>query len=403
MIPPLRNDKEVRKAAREAIGGRTEDMEKTLEQIGVHGHNSDVQDVANVGLMALQGVEGGQETTELARRQAGRAALDVLSSEHDPKGSVQGVGRVGEQLTDPSMAFALNLGGAETILQAIQSAAIPGAMGAAIAFTLELGEKLREPGHTATQHSSFTPERPEHTLGPGQSFDFVGVSAVYHAAFSNLVSLDLRPQVGEEMTSVELADLGSSMLLYAGEANGKYPGYLQTPDTPQVIAGEVLARLPETAKASEDTRRWAELGMKLLPDNPQAAGCEIILKAVSDKKPANSVTVLAIGRQALEALPEERRESFAQNVLYQAVSQRQRESEEPIRGAWAALDEVAARVSRNEISASQAVLGGVEQLSQSDPWLMHGTTTPSNAGIAANEHVVLVPGGRLKVRKPPPG
>ena len=53
MLPPLNNDRDVRKYARENIGGRTEDMEKALDTLATNAPNSDVQDVANVGLMAM--------------------------------------------------------------------------------------------------------------------------------------------------------------------------------------------------------------------------------------------------------------------------------------------------------------------------------------------------------------
>jgi hypothetical protein len=33
---------------------------------------------------------------------------------------------------------------------------------------------------------------------------------------------------------------------------------------------------------------------------------------------------------------------------------------------------------------------------------MHGSSTPSNAGVTSNGQVVFVPGGRVKVRKPSP-
>lgn len=404
MQVPLRDDRDVRKFAREAVGGRTEDMEKALDQVAHHAPNSDVEDVATVGLMAMQGVESGRETSEFARRHAGKAALEVLT-DPDPMGSVQGVGRVGERITDPNRAFALNLAGAETILEAIQGAAIPGAMGQAVAFTLSLGEQLKEPGQTATRHSAFVADRPDQMLGPGESFDFAGTSGVYHAAFAMLIAMDGRPQVGDEMTSIELADLGTSMLLYSGEANRKYAeGYMQTPDTPRTVAREVLDRIPETAKATEDTRRWASLGLALLPENPQAAGASLVLEAISQKKPADSITMLAVGRNALEQLPEAAREGFAQQLMTQTMARRHAEPESPIKGGWEALDQLAARVSSGESTAAQAVTDGIESLAKAtgDPWLEHGSTTPSNAGVATNGQVVFVPGGRVKMRRPAP-
>lgn len=402
MLSPLRNDSDVRKAARGAIGGRPEDMEKVLDDISHDGPSSEFQDVATVGLMAMQGVETGGETSELARRHAGKVALEVLT-DPDSMRSVQGVGRVGERLTDPANAFALNLSGAETVLEAIQGASIPGAMGQAVAFTLQLGEKLKTPGQTATRHSAYLAQRPDQMLGPGESFDFVGTAAVYHAAFSNLIAMDLSPQVGDVITSSQLADLGNAMILYTGEANKNYDGYLQTPDTPRTVAREVLSQMPNTDKVNEDTERWARLGMALLPDNPQAAGASVMLEAISQKKSADSVSMMAVGRKALELLPEGCREGFARQLIDQSLEQRRRETDEPVKGGWAMLDQASAQVASGS-SAAEAVRNGLEQLSEStgDPWLEHGSSTPSNAGVASNGQVVLVPGGRVKVRQPRP-
>ncbi len=401
MLPPLNNDRDVRKYARENIGGRTEDMEKALDTLATNAPNSDVQDVANVGLMAMQGVDSGRETSEFARRHAGKSALEVLT-DPDPMGSVQGVGRVGEALTDPNNSFALNLSGAETVLEAIQGASIPGAMGQAVAFTLHVGEHLKQAGQTATRHSAFVDGRADQMLGPGENYDFVGVSGVYHAAFSILMSMDGRPQVGDKMTCVELADLGNSMLLNTNQANSKYDGYLQAPDTPRTVVREVLDALPGTEKATADTQRWADLGKALLENNPQATGASVFLDSISQRKSADSVSMLAVGRKAMEQMPAEAREGFAQSLMAQTMQQRHAEAESPLKGGWEALDKLASQVASRELTAEQAVTNGVESLSQStgDPWLEHGSTTPSNAGIGTNGQVVFVPGGRIKVRKP---
>ncbi len=386
MMNPLRSDVDARKLAQQTLDGSNSEIQKSLSRLSREAPCEDVQDVASVGLSAMQGVQGDDKLAELAKRRAGRASLEVVRDQ-DYRG-LNASARAGEELTDPSKVYAPLLASTEAVIKNMLGSSIPGPVGAALALALDLGQEIKKPGHTTTDHSAFNIESPHHSIGPGCDYDFVGLSGVYHAAFS---SVAMQKDV---TTAPELASLGSSMLLYVDEGNRRYQsetgGYSSPPDTSQVVARELFSRLKSEAPV------WSDLGLHLASAGPDAEGARAVLDAISDQRPADRLHLLALGREVLSQLPEERRESFATRVLDLASAQ---PDEGPTKGL---VGELIERIRTGQSSAAQAVSEGLDQLGErsGDSWVVHGKTRSGVGGVHVEGDRVSVSGANLKRRQP---
>ncbi|GMU53778.1 MAG: hypothetical protein AMXMBFR33_29240 [Candidatus Xenobia bacterium] len=385
MMNPLRSDVDARKLAQQSLDGSNSEIQKSLARLSREAPSEDVQDVASVGLSAMQGVQGDDKLAELSRRRAGRASLEVVRDQ-DYRG-LHAAARAGEEITDPSKAYAPLLASTEAVIKNMLSSSIPGPVGAALALALDLGQEIKKPGHTTTDHSAFNVDAPHHSIGPGCGYDFVGLSGVYHAAFSSVA------MQRDVTTAPELASLGSSMLLYVDEGNRRYQtetgGYSSPPDTSQVVARELFGRLKAEAPV------WSDLGLHLANAGPDAEGARAVLDAIAEERPADPLNILALGRQVLSQLPEERRETFATRVLDLASAQ---PDEGPTKGL---VGELIERIRTGQSSAAQAVSEGLDQLGErsGDSWVVHGKTRSGVGGVHVEGDRVSVPGANLKRRQ----
>ncbi len=385
MMKPLRSDVDARKLAQQSLDGSNSEIQKALSRLSREAPSEDVQDVASVGLSAMQGVQGDDKLAELSRRRAGRASLEVVRDQ-DYRG-LHAAARAGEEITDPSKAYAPLLASTEAVIKSMLGSSIPGPVGAALALALDLGQEIKKPGHATTDHSAFNVGAPHHSIGPGCDYDFVGLSGVYHAAFS---SVAMQKDV---TTPSELASLGSSMLLYVDEGNRRYQtetgGYSSPPDTAQVVARELFSRLKSDAPV------WSDLGLHLANAGPDAEGARAVLDAIAEERPVDRLSILALGRQVLSQLPEERRETFATRVLDLASGQ---PDEGPTRGL---VGELIEQIRTGQSSAAQAVSQGLDRLGErsGDSWVVHGKTRNAMGGVHVEGDHVAVGGASLKRRK----
>ncbi len=376
---PLRSDADVRKLVTQSLDSSNSDIQKAIKRVSREAPDADTKDVASVGLSAMEGIQGDGKLAEYAARRAGKATLEVLRDKDFAGLDAQA--RMGEELTDPTRVYAPLLASTETVMRSLVGSSIPGPVSLALSMALDIGQELRKPGHTTTDHSAFNINSPHHSIGPGESFDFVGMSGVYHAAFS---SVAMRKDVE---SAAEMASLGSSMLLYVDEGNRRYMeesgGYSKPPDTAQVVAREVFGRLGAEAPV------WSKLGLKLADGGPGAEGCRSLLDYVADGKEANAVNLLAAGRLILPQVPEGRRDAVATSVL-EAVSSL------PEHGEAAGL---LSKVRSGEWTPSQAVNEGLEAIGKErgDDWVLHGKQRAEAGTIGGNEGYVNV--GGIKVKK----
>lgn len=383
MMNPLRSDSDVRKLATQSLDGSNSELQKAVSRISREAPGEDAKDIASLGLTAMEGVQGDDKLAELSRRRAGKATLEVIRDQDYAGLDVQA--RMGEELTDPSKVYAPLLGATEAVMKGLVGSSVPGPVGAALGLALEIGQEVRKPGHTSTEHAAFNVESPHHSIGPGVDYDFVGLSGVYHAAFS---SVAMRKDVTE---TGELASLGSSMLLYVEEGNRRYAeetsGYSKPPDTAQVVGREVFGKLESSQPV------WTKLGFKLVEGGPGAEGARTVLDAVADGREPTAVNLLSVGRSVLPQLPEERREGVAQTVLELVMAAPDHEVAADLLG----------KVRSGEWTPAQAVTDGLEQLGQKtgDAWVLHGKSRAATGGIAGAEGYVNVNGVSVKKRKAP--